>query len=95
VDWKATDEVVWQVQAVARTLGIPGVFDWQGPPNLDSSHMLDVLHDATRWLEAQGVMLVGVNTGGDEYLLFPVRPHRLGALQAALAQHDLSTQLYG
>lgn len=95
VDWKATDEVIWQVQAVARTLGIPGVFDWQGPPNLNASHMLDMLRDATRWFEVRGVLLVGVNTGGDEYLLLPVVPHRLEALKAALAQHDLSTQLYG
>ena len=95
VDWKAVDEVNWQVQAVARTLGVQDVFDWQGPPNLNSSHMLDVLRDATRWLEARGVLLVGVNTGGDEYLLLPVLPHRLEAFQAALAQHDLSVQMYG
>lgn len=151
VDWKAYDEVAWQVQAIARTLGLEVDFEskeaveWDGyfdhvrnlgrtkpsaaqgaapgtsllkrlgaglvgigrairkvsrgeplpparqPPS--DTPTMDVLGEASEWLRVQGYELLYLDTGGDEYLAFPVRLDLLARAQAALERLNISTYL--
>ncbi|TSA85683.1 hypothetical protein FNU79_09540 [Deinococcus detaillensis] len=88
VDWKAVDEVEWQVQAISHTLGL------REPPFVSQvAHQSGVcvpmvLIAAAAWLRLRGYELLEIDTGGDEYLAFPVR---LSLLREAFqATHTLS-----
>lgn len=105
VDWKAYDEVEWQVQAIARTLHLDGLFSsrevltlglqFDHPEVLTTTPSdtptMDVLGEASEWLHPQGYELLYLGTGGDEYLAVPVR---LGLLaQAAAERLNISAYL--
>ena len=107
VDWKAYDEVAWQVQAIARTLGLDDLFSSQEVSLLDlqfdhpellttppsDTPTMDVLGEASEWLQERGYELLYLDTGGDEYLAFPVRLDLLARAQAALERLNVSTYL--
>ena len=53
VDWKASDEVEWQVQAIARTLGLPGEFG-SAAAGRPGARVAEVLTEASGWLRVRG-----------------------------------------
>ncbi|GGQ99066.1 DUF6630 family protein [Deinococcus ruber] len=93
VDWKASDEVEWQVQATARSLGLPATFvsALSGQPQATT---LDVLKEAAAWLRRHGYEFMALDTGGDEYLSVPIRLDLLRQAFAVADQLALSTSLY-
>ena len=147
VDWKAYDEVAWQVQAICRTLGLAhksgfeAEAQWNGyfekldrlrsrhsdsgsashsslvgglrarlgrignagrrqgpvvPPKPSpppGTPTLDVMQDASEWLQHQGYDLLYFETGGDDYLAVPVRLDLLAQATAAAERLDSSTFL--
>lgn len=113
VDWKAYDEVEWQVQAIARTLGLDVHFqsaqalEWDAyfdrldrqpgaqatPTPLSESPTMDVLGEASEWLQGRGYELLYLNTGGDEYLAVPIRLDLLEQAQALAERLGLTTYL--
>ncbi|WP_424949453.1 DUF6630 family protein [Deinococcus sp.] len=79
VDWKAWDEVEWQVQAMARTLKLEGGGFVSRVAAGPAPLMLDVLAEASAWLRLLGHGLLYLDTEGDEYLAVPVRQELLDA----------------
>lgn len=83
IDWKAANEVEWQVQAIAHTLGLnPGFVGLAVRPGVMAP---EVLSGAAAWLRPQGVELMLLDTGGDEYLCVPIS---LGRLREAFGVAD-------
>ncbi|WP_425147350.1 DUF6630 family protein [Deinococcus sp.] len=72
VDWKASDEVEWQVQGMARTLGLPGGFR-SVAMSQPGSQTPDVLREAATWMQGGGFDLLGLETGSDAYMALPIR----------------------
>lgn len=71
VDWKASDEIAWQANALLDTLGIAARWEWTRAP---SEHTVPIgLLDFGDWLHPHGYHLLHVDTGGDEYFAFPLR----------------------
>ncbi|MHA6886736.1 DUF6630 family protein [Ralstonia pseudosolanacearum] len=71
VDWKASDEIAWQANALLDTLGIAARWEWTRDP---SEHTVAIgLLDFGDWLRPHGYHLLHVDTGGDEYFAFPLR----------------------
>ncbi|ULH15792.1 hypothetical protein MF271_03910 [Deinococcus sp. KNUC1210] len=93
VDWKASDEVEWQVQAIARSLHLPGTFV-SAVGNSPRATTPDVLTEAAAWLRRQGYELLALDTGGDEYLSVPIRLDLLRQALTTADQSSLSTSLY-
>ena len=54
---------------------------------------MDVLGEASEWLQERGYELLYLDTGGDEYLAFPVRLDLLARAQAVLERLNISTYL--
>lgn len=71
VDWKASDEIEWQANALLDTLGIAARWEWTRDP---SEHTVPIgLLDFGNWLRPHGYHLMHVETGGDDYFAFPIR----------------------
>ncbi len=71
VDWKASDEIEWQANALLDTLGIAARWEWTRAP---SEHTVPIgLLDFGDWLRPHGYHLMHVETGGDDYFAFPIR----------------------
>ncbi|WP_420596985.1 DUF6630 family protein [Deinococcus sp.] len=85
VDWKASDEVEWQVQAIARTLHIPEARFVSRVAQQVGAQVPDVLIEASAWLRRRHFELLHSDTQSDEYLAFPIR---LDLLRAAFAVMD-------
>lgn len=64
VDWKAADEVGWQVAAAARTLNLHDAYRKSSVIGT----VEDELDRAEAWFAARDVALVRVPTGGDDHL---------------------------
>ncbi|MDC6178388.1 hypothetical protein C2I33_20045 [Ralstonia solanacearum] len=80
VDWKASDEIEWQANALLDTLGIAARWEWTRDP---SEHTVPIgLLDFGNWLRPYGYHLMHVETGGDDYFAFPIR---VALLDEALA----------
>lgn len=91
VDWKASDEVHWQAQAIARTLGLD--VDAVGPPPAPDTPMLDALAEASSRLHALGYALLYLDTDSDEYLAVPVRHDLLRQARDTAERLNLPTFL--
>ena len=93
VDWKAFDEVEWQVQAIARSLGLAETFMGAAErrPGAQMPQMPEVLKEAADWLRARGHELLALDTGGDEYLAVPIRLDLLAAAVLAAERRSIGT----
>ena len=93
VDWKAWDEVEWQVQAIARTLELEsGGFVSQVAVS-PTALMLDVLAEASAWVRLRGYELLYLDTKSDEYLAVPVRQAVLNAATDVARRLNIPTFL--
>ena len=72
MDWKADEEVEWQVQAIARTLGLNSDFtnSTYGQTDVPTS---TVLWEAAAWMRERGYEMVFLEVDGDNHLAVPVR----------------------
>ncbi len=61
------------------------------PPS--NTPTMDVLGEASEWLQERGYDLLYLDTGGDEYLAVPIRLDLLAQAQAATERLDISTYL--
>ncbi len=87
VDWKASEEVEWQCQAIARSLRLEERFISTIPAR--AAQVLEVLTDAAAWFRQQGYELLCLNSGGDEYLAVPLRLDTLGRAIGVLDRMDI------
>jgi hypothetical protein len=87
VDWKASDEVEWQCQAMARTLKLEAGFVSTVP--IHRAQVLEVLTDAAAWFRQQGYELLCLNSGGDEYIAVPLRLDTLSRAIGVLDRMDI------
>ena len=83
VDWKASDQVEWQCQAMARTLGLEGHF--LSTVSALPTQVFEVLSGAAPWFRQRGYELMCLDTQSDEQLVIPVQ---LGALKRAFGVMD-------
>ena len=80
----------WQLQAVARTLGLAGLFVSQAAQQT-GVQVPEVLAEGAEWIRACGYELLFVETGADDYLALPVRPDLLAQAQATAHKLELET----
>ncbi|WP_439889799.1 DUF6630 family protein [Ralstonia sp. 25C] len=71
VDWKASDEIEWQVEKLLDTLGIDARWEW-AVAEPERTVALGLL-DFGAWLRPHGYELLHVDTGGDDYFALPIR----------------------
>lgn len=74
VDWKAYDEVAWQVQAIARTLGLETTFESVEAEEWDAYFDQLDLAKASATQTATGVSLLGRLTQGLDNLRSGMKP---------------------
>lgn len=92
VDWKAADELEWQIQAIAYTLGVGQPLFISQLVDQPGVSVPDILSEAATWLRRRGYELLQVETGGDEYLAVPVRPDLLA--EVLRVAHFLSLSIH-
>lgn len=66
-DWKAADEVQWQVDLLLSARGIEERWVWEIPEEVHKRGTLSVLKSLARWLQARGFALLHIDSGGDDY----------------------------
>jgi hypothetical protein len=87
VDWKASQEVEWQCQAIARSLRLGNNYVCTVP--IRPAEVIEVLTDAAAWFRQQGFELLCLNSGGDEYLAVPLRLDTLSRAIGVLDRMDI------
>ena len=94
VDWKASDEVQWQIQAIARTLALPGRYVWNSQGlALEQAQVPDALEHASHWLRWREHVLLLLETGGDECMALVIHHDRLERVRILLEQVGISSNL--
>ncbi|ARU21677.1 hypothetical protein ACNRBS_00295 [Ralstonia pseudosolanacearum] len=90
VDWKASDEIAWQANALLDTLGITARWEWTRDP---SEHTVAIgLLDFGDWLRPHGYHLLHVDTGGDDYFAVPLRATLLDEALAHAGRAELKVE---
>ncbi|MDW5441890.1 hypothetical protein [Polaromonas sp. SM01] len=85
IDWKASDEIAWQIAELAPRIGLP----WEkGSSLFDGDSTDDVLMAIGDWLGERGFFLLVFQTGGDD-CLFTVVPGSSTELLALASQANL------
>lgn len=75
VDWKADDEIAWQLSEI---LSLYGVEDkWTYANTSQYSDVPKVLQNLSEWLDSRGLSLVHLETEGDWYCCFIVKSPEL------------------
>lgn len=94
VDWKASEEVAWQIQAISRTLELTGGYsNLSGEPVLEQTQVLDALKHASHWLRWRDCHLVLLESGGDDYMAVIVPHPRLEAVRDAFKRLGVNSSL--
>ncbi len=93
VDWKASDEVAWQIQAIARTLELSGSYLWDFKEQSRDASVTEVLEHASHWLRGLEHALLLLETGGDEYVALVAHHDRLERVVILLEQVGISSSL--
>jgi hypothetical protein len=88
IDWKASDEIAWQIEELAPRIGL----SWEESASFfDEDSTDDVLMAIGDWLGKQGFSLLAFQTGGDDYL-FTVVPGSPTELLALADQANLTAK---
>ena len=84
VDWKAHEEIEWQVAEVASSFGVPDRWSWTTPP--ETRTVPAGLCAAASWAASLGYELVHLDLGHDAYYALMVKSKDAeDARQAAMA----------
>ena len=82
VDWKAHEEIEWQVAELASSFGIPERWNWTTPP--ETRTVPDGLCAVASWAASLGYELMHLDFGHDAYYALMVKREGAGeAYQAA------------
>lgn len=79
VDWKADDEIEWQVDMLLDTRGIEARWQWELPEDQRKQTVMNALKSLDRWLQAHGLTLLHIDSGGDDYHVLFVKLEEIGA----------------
>lgn len=74
VDWKAYDEIDWQVNLLLDTRHIDERWEWQIPDDPQQQTVMTALKDLERWLRQRGLTLLHIDSGGDDYHCLIIEP---------------------
>ena len=84
-DWKAAEEIKWQVDEIASSFGITERWAWSDNEQ-GSKTVVDGLNEVARWAAPLGLNLLHIDLGGDDYCALMVKAADTGtARQAAVA----------
>jgi hypothetical protein len=67
VDWKAYDEVQWQIDLMLATRGIESGWTWQLPDQASQRTVMSALKSLAHWLPSRDLALLHIDSGGDDY----------------------------
>lgn len=73
-DWKASEELEWQVAGIASSFGITERWTW-GAGDAMSRTVPGGLCDAAHWAAARGFEMLHIDLGSDTYFAIMVRHH--------------------
>lgn len=74
VDWKAYDEIDWQVDLLLVTRGIAERWEWQMPDDESKWTVMTALKALQHWLQQRGLTLLHIDSGGDDYHCLIIEP---------------------
>lgn len=74
VDWKAYDEVEWQVDALLAGRGIDQRWAWDLPEDPHGRTVMNALKALERWLRPRALTLLHIDSGGDDYHCLIIEP---------------------
>jgi len=72
-DWKASEEVEWQVSEVAASFGLADRWSWGAITSTESRTVPMGLCNAARWASPLGFEMLHLDLGGDAYYSVMVR----------------------
>ena len=79
IDWKACDEIAWQVTEIISLYGIED--EWTLTNSTQYSDALKALKNLSEWLQNKGFTLIHLETGGDWYCSFIIKASNLAAVK--------------
>jgi hypothetical protein len=67
IDWKAYDEIQWQADLMLATRAVEQRWGWDMPEEMHQRSAMHALKSLARWLDARGLALLHIDSGGDDY----------------------------